>query len=57
VLSAAVLRHLLADPLLPSDLLTASWMGDELREHYERYDTAFKEVWRAWFKAQRAAEG
>lgn len=57
VLSAAVLRHLLADPLLPPELLPASWMGDELREHYERYDTAFKEVWRTWFKAQRAAEG
>ncbi len=53
VLSAAVLRHLLADPLLPPELLPASWMGDELRERYERYDTAFKEVWRTWFRAQR----
>lgn len=55
VLSAAVLRHLLADPLLPPDLLPASWMGEELRERYERYDAAFKAVWRDWFRAQRDA--
>lgn len=56
VLSAAVLRHLLADPLLPPELLPPSWMGDELRERYERYDAAFKEVWRTWFRDQREAE-
>ena len=52
VLSAAVLRHLLADPLLPPELLPASWPGDPLRAEYDRYDLAFKAVWRDWFRRQ-----
>ncbi len=54
VLSAAVLRHLLADPLLPDELLPVGWPGAALREAYERFDAAFSEVWRAWFREQRA---
>lgn len=53
VLSAAVLRHLLGDPLLPPALLPASWPGAALRDDYERYEAAFKAVWREWFLAQR----
>jgi phenylacetic acid degradation operon negative regulatory protein len=53
VLSAAVLRHLLADPLLPSELLPVEWSGDELRHDYDRYDTAFKTLWRDWFRQAR----
>lgn len=49
VVSAAVLRHLLADPLLPPDLLASSWPGDDLRAAYELYDTAFKATWRQAF--------
>jgi phenylacetic acid degradation operon negative regulatory protein len=45
VLSAAVLRHLQADPLLPDDLLPAGWPGARVRESYERYDAAFKAAW------------
>ena len=52
VAAAAVLRHLQADPLLPADLLPADWPGDALRADYDRYDVAFKQVWRAWYKAQ-----
>jgi phenylacetic acid degradation operon negative regulatory protein len=52
VASAAVLRHLQADPLLPAALLPAGWPGDALRADYDRYDAAFKQVWRAWYKAQ-----
>jgi len=52
VLSAAVLRHLLADPLLPPELLPPSWPGDDLRAEYDRYDRAFKSVWRDWFRQQ-----
>jgi phenylacetic acid degradation operon negative regulatory protein len=52
VASAAVLRHLQADPLLPAALLPADWPGDALRADYDRYDVAFKQVWRAWYKAQ-----
>ena len=53
VVAAAVLRHLLADPLLPAELLPATWPGDELRTTYERYQRAFSEVWRTWYRTQR----
>ena len=53
VLSAAVLRHLVADPLLPPELLPRRWPGPSLREDYERYDAAFKSLWRDWFRRQR----
>ena len=49
VLSAAVLRHLLADPLLPDELLAVDWPGAVLRRDYDRYDRVFKRAWRAWF--------
>lgn len=49
VTSAAVLRHLQADPLLPPELLPASWPGDELRTEYDHYDTAYRAVLRTWF--------
>jgi DNA-binding transcriptional regulator PaaX len=54
VTSAAVLRHLQADPLLPPALLPRGWPGEALRADYDRYDVAFKQVWRAWYKAQMA---
>ncbi|GAA4067460.1 PaaX family transcriptional regulator C-terminal domain-containing protein [Nonomuraea soli] len=44
VLSAGVLRHLLADPLLPQDLLPSGWPGDELRTRYDAFDRAYREV-------------
>jgi phenylacetic acid degradation operon negative regulatory protein len=34
---AAVVRHLLADPVLPSELLPADWPGAELRATYTDY--------------------
>jgi phenylacetic acid degradation operon negative regulatory protein len=48
-LSAAVLRHLLADPLLPAELLPDAWPGDDLRRTYDGYDTSFKQLWRVAF--------
>jgi len=45
LLSAAVLRHLQADPLLPAELLPPDWPGYSLREAYEAYDAAFKATW------------
>ncbi len=51
-LSAAVLRHMLADPLLPAELLPDGWPGRELRADYDRYDRAFKAAWRDWFRRQ-----
>lgn len=52
VTSAAVLRHLQADPLLPDPLLPADWPGDVLRADYDRYDRAYRAVLRAWFAAE-----
>jgi phenylacetic acid degradation operon negative regulatory protein len=53
VTAAAVLRHLVADPMLPSELTPARWSPAELRSEYERYDVAFRSVLRAWFRAHR----
>ena len=35
--SAAVVRHLLLDPVLPAELLPAGWPSDRLRDSYARY--------------------
>ena len=51
VRSAAVLRHLLADPLLPDALLPADWPGAALRREYDHYDTVFNRSWKAWFRS------
>lgn len=42
MVSAAVLRHLLADPLLPSELLPADWPGPGLRDTYELFDREYR---------------
>lgn len=54
VTSAAVLRHLLTDPLLPVQLLPAGWPGEALRSTYDRFDNAFRASLGAWFRAQRS---
>ncbi len=52
VVSAAALRHLQADPLLPDVLTGSAWPGASLRDIYERFDAAFKAAWSAWFATQ-----
>jgi phenylacetic acid degradation operon negative regulatory protein len=52
VLSAAVLRHLVADPLLPDELVGDDWPGPGLREVYDAYDATYKLAWRDWFRSQ-----
>lgn len=52
VTSAAVLRHLQADPLLPEALRPRGWPGDALRADYDRFDRAYRAVLRAWFSAE-----
>lgn len=42
VLSAAVLRHVQADPLLPPDLWARGWPGDGLRRDHQGYDEAYR---------------
>ena len=51
VLSAAVLRHLQADPLLPSELLGRSWPGDRLRRSYDDWDHRYREVLAEWSRS------
>jgi phenylacetic acid degradation operon negative regulatory protein len=50
-LSAAVLRHLQADPLLPPELLPADWPGATLRTTYDRWDLRYRTTLRDWSRA------
>ena len=47
-LSAAVLRHLQADPLLPAELLPADWPGAALRAIYDAWDARYRTTLRDW---------
>jgi len=53
-LSAAVLRHLQADPLLPPALLPGDWPGPALRSTYATWDRRYRQVLRAWGRAARS---
>jgi len=46
IVSAAVLRHLVADPVLPLALLPEDWPGERLRTRYEHFDASFRSVLR-----------
>jgi phenylacetic acid degradation operon negative regulatory protein len=48
VLSAAVLRHLALDPLLPAALLPPGWPGDDLRSTYVGWDAAYRRLLAEW---------
>jgi phenylacetic acid degradation operon negative regulatory protein len=47
-LSAAVLRHLQADPLLPAELLPAEWPGGRLRATYDEWDARYRATLNDW---------
>jgi phenylacetic acid degradation operon negative regulatory protein len=47
-LSAAVLRHLQADPLLPVQLQPLGWPGSHLRETYDDWDARYRATLTAW---------
>ncbi|MER7505974.1 PaaX family transcriptional regulator C-terminal domain-containing protein [Nonomuraea pusilla] len=51
LVSAAVLRHLLADPLLPAELLPADWPGARLRARYDDFDHGYRELLQRHLKA------
>lgn len=55
VLSAAVLRHLQADPLLPDTLLPTPWPGAELRAVYDDFDARYRAVLADWSRRVGAA--
>lgn len=57
VLSADVLRHFNADPLLPPELLPPSWPGDAMRADYEVFDTEFLAVWSSFMAQLPAGRG
>ena len=44
--AAASLRHLLADPLLPAELLPGDWPGAALRARYDAFEDDFRAVLR-----------
>ncbi len=48
LLSAAVFRHVLADPLLPEPLLPSPWPGHDLRMTFEAHDEAWQGALRLW---------
>ena len=50
-LSAAVLRHLQADPLLPAQLLPTDWPGAPLRAAYDQWDARYRSTLRDWSRA------
>jgi phenylacetic acid degradation operon negative regulatory protein len=52
VVSAAVLRHFLADPLLPDQLLPPNWPGEELRSAYATTRTTFVTTYVGWLDEQ-----
>jgi phenylacetic acid degradation operon negative regulatory protein len=51
-LSAAVLRHLQADPLLPAELLPTDWPGSRLRAVYDGWDMRYRTTLREWSHAR-----
>lgn len=56
-LSAAVLRHLVADPLLPAELWPTGWPAAALRDRYAAYNVAFRRRLSAFFRSRsRVAE-
>jgi phenylacetic acid degradation operon negative regulatory protein len=54
VLSAAVLRHLQADPLLPESLFPSGWPGGRLRSVYEAWDERYRATLRGWSRSDEA---
>lgn len=56
-LSAAVLRHLQADPLLPADLVPDDWPGPALRVAYGMWDHHYRQVLRAWSRSGGTTDG
>lgn len=53
VLSAAVLRHFLADPELPTELVPHRWPAGDLRRAYDAFDQAYRALLRRFFESHR----
>ena len=55
VLSASVLRHLQADPLLPAELAPARWPAAVLRADYDSWDASYRAVLARWHRTVAVA--
>lgn len=55
VLSAAVLRHLQADPLLPAELCPGRWPAAGLRDDYDGWDSRYRAVLAGWHRSVAVA--
>jgi phenylacetic acid degradation operon negative regulatory protein len=55
VLSASVLRHLQADPLLPVELAPARWPAAALRTDYDSWDGNYRAVLARWHRTVAVA--
>lgn len=53
MLSATVLRHLVADPELPRELWPPGWPSAELRTAYDSFDAAYRRLLRRFFASYR----
>ncbi|MDH4170692.1 MAG: PaaX domain-containing protein, C- domain protein [Acidimicrobiia bacterium] len=51
--AAAVLRHLVSDPLLPEEIAPTGWPASELRADYAVYDRSYRAVLAGFFADQR----
>jgi phenylacetic acid degradation operon negative regulatory protein len=56
LLSATVLRHYNADPLLPRELLPRDWPGDRLRADYNEFDSAYRAVLTPWLRGEASTQ-
>ena len=52
MLSAAVLRHVAADPVLPDTLLPPDWPGTRLRATYDEWDAAYRRLLADWHRSR-----
>ena len=57
IVSAAVLRHLQADPLLPDALLPAGWPGGALRSAYDDFDHRYRAILAAFHRSSEVTGG
>lgn len=56
VVAAATLRLFRSDPLLPAALLPDDWPGAGLRSQYDRFDAAYRQLLRDFFRRSRPAQ-
>lgn len=56
-LAAAALRHQVADPLLPAELLPDDWPGPALRAGYHTYNAAYRRELSAFFRSRSRVSG